>query len=61
MLDDATYANVKDGWNLKLNASSQKLSDLTPFIELYAVFATNDTIFKNPMMFLIPILTRIIL
>ena len=51
MLDDATYANVKDGWNLKLNASSQKLSDLTPFIELYAVFATNDTIFKNPMMF----------
>ena len=31
MLDDATYANVKDGWNLKLNASSQKLSDLTPF------------------------------
>ena len=51
LLDDAVYENVKDGWNVKLNSSSQKLSGLTPFIELYAVFATNDTIFKNPMMF----------
>ena len=51
LLDDAVYENVKDGWNVKLNSSSQKLSGLTPFIELYAVFATNDAIFKNPMMF----------
>jgi len=51
LLDDAVYENVRDGWNQKLNSSSLKLSGLVPFVELYAVFRTNDVIFSNPTMF----------
>ena len=51
LLDDAVYKNIKEGWNAKLRASSQELSGLVPFVELYAVFASNDVIFKKPMLF----------
>ena len=47
LLDDAVYKNIKEGWNAKLRASSQQLSGLVPFVELYSVFASNDVIFKN--------------
>ena len=51
LLDDAVYKNIRDGWNAKLQSSSQKLSGLVPFVEMYAVFGTDDVIFRNPMMF----------
>ena len=51
LLNDEIYADVRAGWNAKLRASSQQLSGLTPFVELYAVFASDDVIFQNPMMF----------
>ena len=43
---DSTYQSVVDGWNQKIAATSQKLSGLIPFIELYVVFADNDIIYS---------------
>ena len=51
LLDDSVYEDVRAGWNAKLFASSQKLSGLVPFVELYAVFTTDDSIFRNPQRF----------
>ena len=48
LLDEEKYVGIVDGWNEKLRASSLKLSELTPFIELYAVFKSDDIIYKNP-------------
>ena len=48
LLNEEKYVGIVDGWNEKLSSSSLKLSELTPFIELYAVFKSGDIIFKNP-------------
>lgn len=46
LLDEEKYKDVLNGWNQKLNSSSLKLSGLTPFVELYAVFKSDDIIFS---------------
>jgi len=46
LLDEEKYKDVLSGWNQKLNSSSLKLSGLTPFVELYAVFKSDDIIFS---------------
>ena len=38
LLDDMVYADVRNGWNHKIHSSTQKLSGLVPFVELFAVF-----------------------
>tara|TARA_Y100001937_G_scaffold18403_1_gene25406 strand:- start:1558 stop:4656 length:3099 start_codon:yes stop_codon:yes gene_type:complete len=48
LLDEQKYVGIVEGWNEKLSSSSLKLSELTPFIEVYAVFKENDIIYKNP-------------
>lgn len=48
LLDEQKYKGIVEGWNEKLSSSSLKLSELTPFIEVYAVFKENDIIYKNP-------------
>ena len=48
LLDEQKYAGIVEGWNEKLSSSSLKLSELTPFIEVYAVFKENDIIYSNP-------------
>ena len=47
LLDDMMYADIRNGWNHKLHSTSQQLSGLIPFVELYAVFDRDDIIFKN--------------
>ena len=37
LFDDPIYQSVVNGWNDKRKASSQVLSGLTPFVELYCV------------------------
>ena len=44
ILNDPNYRRVVSGWNQKLNASSEDLSGLVPFCELYAVFDQSDII-----------------
>jgi hypothetical protein len=44
ILEDQSYPRIVDGWNQKLEASSQKISSLVPFCELYAVFDQNDIV-----------------
>ena len=46
-LEDPNYHRVVNGWNQKLDASSQDLSSLVPFCELYAIFDQNDIIVKE--------------
>ena len=48
LLDEEKYKGIVSGWNEKLSSPSLKLSELTPFIELYAVFKSDDIIYKNP-------------
>jgi hypothetical protein len=43
-LEDPNYGRVVNGWNQKLDASSQEISSLVPFCELYAVFDQGDII-----------------
>ena len=51
LLDEPKYKDIVQGWNSKLNSSSLKLSGLTPFVELYAVFKegqdVNDIVFDT--------------
>ena len=51
LLDEPKYKDIVQGWNSKLNSSSLKLSSLTPFVELYAVFKegqdVNDIVFDT--------------
>ena len=47
LLSDPSYNRVVRGWNQKLNASSEDLSGLVPFCELYAVFDQSDIISKE--------------
>ena len=46
-LADPSYDRVVKGWNQKLEASSQDLSSLVPFCELYAVFDESDIVVKE--------------
>ena len=46
-LSDPTYQRIVNGWNQKLRASSEDLSGLTPFCELYAIFDDNDLIYQE--------------
>jgi len=46
-LSDPTYQRIVNGWNKKLRASSEDLSGLTPFCELYAIFDDNDLIYQE--------------
>ena len=48
LLDEEKYVGIVEGWNDKLRASSLRLSELTPFVELYAVFKSGDIIDTNP-------------
>ena len=48
LLNETKYKGIVEGWNEKLSSSSLKLSELTPFVELYAVFKSGDIIFENP-------------
>jgi len=48
LLNEDKYKGIVKGWNEKISSSSLKLSELTPFIELYAVFKSDDIIYKNP-------------
>ena len=47
LLDDMVYADVRNGWNHKIHSSTQKLSGLVPFVELFAVFKNDDVIFSD--------------
>ena len=47
VLSDPTYQRVVNGWNQKLRASSEDLSGLVPFCELYAIFDDNDLIYQE--------------
>jgi len=44
LINDPNYGRIVNGWNQKLNASSEDLSGLVPFCELYAVFDQGDII-----------------
>ena len=46
LLDEEKYVGIVQGWNDKLSSSSLRLSELTPFVELYAVFKSNDVIYS---------------
>ena len=46
-IHDTMYQSVVSGWNDKRNATSQKLSNLTPFVELYCLFGSQDIIYNN--------------
>ena len=46
-LHDELYQSVVSGWNDKRAAPSKVLSNLTPFVELYCVFGSNDIIYNN--------------
>ena len=46
IFDDAAYQSVVNGWNDKRKASSQVLSGLTPFVELYCVFGNKDILYS---------------
>ena len=47
VLNDPYYHQVVLGWNEKLAASSEKMSGLTPFCELYAIFSEGDLVFEE--------------
>ena len=47
VLDDRMYKRVVDGWNQKIASSSEDISGLTPFCELYAIFDDNDLIYQE--------------
>ena len=46
IFEDAAYQSVVNGWNDKRKASSQVLSGLTPFVELYCVFGNKDILYS---------------
>ena len=46
LLNEDKYKGIVKGWNDKLSSSSLRLSELTPFVELYAVFKSNDVIYR---------------
>ena len=47
VLEDPGYQKVVTGWNQKIRSSSEDISGLTPFCELYAVFPENDLIYSE--------------
>ena len=47
LLDEEKYVDIVRGWNEKLSSPSLKLSELTPFVELYAVFKSDDIIYNK--------------
>ena len=41
------YRSIVQGWNQKVVSNNVDLSSLTPFVELYAVFASNDIVYSD--------------
>ena len=41
------YSSIVQGWNQKLVAGNVDLSSLVPFVELYAVFASDDLVYNE--------------
>jgi len=41
------YSSIVQGWNQKLVAGNVDLSSLVPFVELYAVFASDDLVYSE--------------